>query len=148
MGRILSGALEQAGLREVAVIILGNPDKMKGMERLANQYYEEIAQYIESKGFGVETDPGEPKTCPRMDAAFWVGHSRGVDRIRCVDEKDQWRFLKFGDVDGYIHPADARWQAGIDDHVTTTMLPPKEHFLFIDSQKRAIDNVVERLKKK
>lgn len=148
MARLLSEALERKRVREVAVIILGNPDKMKGQEKLAHEYYEEIAQYIEAHGFGVETDPGEPRTCPRTDAAFWVAHSRGVDRDRCINKKDLWRFLKFGALEGYIHPVDAKWQAGIVSHLSPDLVPPKEHFEFIQSQKDAIDDVVARLKKK
>lgn len=127
------------------VIIKGNPEKMKGMEQLAHAYYDAIANYVEGLGFLVEMDAGEPKTCPASDSVFWIAHSRGVDRERCIPQKDQWRFLKFGTTDGVVHPKDARWQRTVSNHVTSTQLPPKEHFEFTDAQRQAIDEVVRKL---
>lgn len=128
-----------------AVIIKGNPDKMTGMEKLAEAYYQDIAYYLKALGFSVEFDPGEPMTCPDLNAALWVAHSRGVDRVRCIPKTEQWRFLKFGATDGIIHPKDARWQRTITNHVTTKQLPPKEHFEFTMEQQRAIDQLVRQL---
>lgn len=122
MKRLLKTALTSTA---AVVLIVGNPEKMKGQEKLAGAYYRAITDFVESQGFAVKVDPGEPKTCPDMSAAFWIAHSRGVDRIRCIDPKDQWRFLKLGDPDGVIHPVDAKWQAGITDHRGSKEMPPR-----------------------
>jgi hypothetical protein len=118
---------------------------MVGQEKLAEAYYDEIATYVRQLGFTPTFDPGEEKTCPDMTAAFWIAHSRGVDRIRCIDPKDQWRFLKFGDPDGVIHPVDAKWQTTVADQRTSTRQPPKEHFEFTKEQRRTIDKLVSKL---
>lgn len=145
MSRILKEALDETNVKTV-VIIMGNPDKMHGMEKLAETYYNAIAGWVKDEGFAVEFDPGEPMTCPNPNATFWIAHSRGVDRVRCIDKKDQWRFLKFGSLDGVIHPVDAKWQATIEDHVSTKELPPKEHFEFTSKQKQAIDMIIRKLR--
>lgn len=150
MKNILKKALSMESRRHrrtagEVVIIKGNPDKMLGQEKLAEAYYNEIADYVRELGFTVKFDLGEPMTCPDLEATFWIAHSRGVDRIRCIEPSRQWRFLKFGDLDGVIHPKDAEWQRGIEDHLTTREQPPKEHFLFTEEQKREIDTLVERL---
>lgn len=142
MKRILKDVLKNT-LR--VVIIKGNPEKMKGQEKLAESYYREIADFVEDQGFSTVFDPGEPMTCPDSSAMFWIAHSRGVDRIRCIDSKDQWRFLKFGDLDGVIHPKDAKWQKTIINHVASQEQPPKEHFKFTDDQKKAIVDLINRL---
>lgn len=128
-----------------AVIIKGNPEKMIGMEDLAEQYYLDIAEFIESFGFSVEYDDGLAYTCPNLDVAFWVAHSRGVDREVCIEPEDSWRFLEFGTLDGYIHSVDAEWASSIDDMTTTSELPPIEHFEFIDEQKDAIEDIINSL---
>ena len=135
------------GQKPKVVIVKGNPDKMVGMEKLAQAYYQEIANYLEDMGFKVEMDDGEPKTCPDMNAIFWVAHSRGVDRERCVPPTEKWRFLKFGDLEGVIHPTDARWQRSITNHATSKQQPPKEHFVFTIEQQEAINALVRKLSK-
>ena len=128
----------------VVVIIKGNPEKMKGMEELAEQYYNDIYNYVTDHGYNVEFDDGEPYTCPRKDASFWIAHSRGVDRHVCIDEEDLWKFLKFGSLDGIIHPVDREWQKTLDDYESKE-LPPEEHFIFTDEQKNAIRKVIKNL---
>jgi hypothetical protein len=130
---------------KTVVIIKGNPKKMKGMEKLAESYYAAIAEYVKELGYEPTFDPGEPRTCPDMTAAFWIAHSRGVDREVCIEAEDQWRFLKFGALEGVIHPKDAKWQKSITDHLTTSELPPKEHFEFTRDQQKAIADLVREL---
>lgn len=144
MSRILNTALSKASAPRV-VIIKGNPAKMVGQEQVADTYYRSIADYVTKKGFDVSFDDGEPMTCPDLNVVFWIAHSRGVERIRCIDAEEHWRFLKFGVVDGVIHPKDAQWQKSIADHKSSTEQPPKEHFEFTKEQKRAIDDLVTSL---
>lgn len=129
---------------KVVVVIKGNPEKMKGNERLADEFYNNIKTYITNHGYFVEFDNGEDYTCPRSDAVFWVAHSRGVSREICIDEKNQWRFLKFGILDGIIHPVDKEWQESLVSYHDNDM-PPKEHFIFTQEQKDAIDDVIKEL---
>lgn len=128
----------------IVVIIKGNPEKMKGMEELAEQYYNDIYNYVTEHGYNVEFDDGKEHTCPRRDAAFWIAHSRGTDRHVCIDEEDLWKFLKFGALDGVIHPEDREWQNSLVDYHSKE-LPPEEHFIFTDEQKYAIDKVINNL---
>lgn len=143
MSRLLRDALEKN--RGKVIVIKGNPDKMLGQEKLAESYYQAIADYVRQLGFSVEFDDGLPRTCPPLDVDFWIAHSRGVDRERCIKPEDQWRFLKFGSLDGVIHPKDAKWQRGITNHLTTQEQPPKEHFEFTRDQQKAIADLVREL---
>lgn len=128
------------------VIITGNPERMVGFEKLAHEYYLEIGKFVSKYGFPVSYDPGKDFTCPDPDAAFWVAHSRGVGCERCIKEKDRWRFLKFGNLEGITHPADRAAMLAMDftkDHY----MPPPEHFVFTDEQKRAIMVVIDKISK-
>ena len=115
------------------------------MEYIANEYYQKISNYVKLLGYNVEFDNGEPYTCPDINAAFWIGHSRGVDREKCIPNKDKWRFLKFGVLDGVIHPTDRKWQNSLNSY-NDDQQPPEEHFLFTDEQKKAIDALVNKIK--
>ncbi len=63
-----------------AVIIKGNPELVTNNER-ADIFYNELKSFLESLGFSVSFDSGEPYTAPQP-ADLWVGHSRGSDRLR------------------------------------------------------------------
>lgn len=126
-----------------AVIIKGNA-KYITTER-AKAYYREIEDFLVSLGVDVEFDDGADYTCPPQ-ADFYVAHSKGCSRIRCFKggpkEKD---FLMFGDPNGYIHPDDLKWQKANPPKEGQFNPPPREHYMFIDSQKKAIVNKVREL---
>jgi len=67
-----------------AVIIQGNPKYLNdpAVKQLAVAFYQEIKELVEARGFAVSFDAGEPMTCPDEEAAVWIGHSRGVDRLK------------------------------------------------------------------
>ena len=64
-----------------AVIIKGNPAYIKDNPR-AEAFYEELKQLISEAGYEPTFDEGKPHTLPDESAALWVGHSRGIDRLR------------------------------------------------------------------
>lgn len=127
-----------------AVLITGNP-KYIANNPLAINYYDEIEQFLKKQGVVVLRDPGNDYTCPPK-ADFYIGHSRGAGRIRCMKKGEEYRFLRFGDPDGFIHPEDAAWQAnrgkpGVPDE------PPACHYEFIAEQRAAILALIQQLKK-
>lgn len=120
------------------IIIKGNPKYIN--HKTAKNYYSEIEAFLLANGVKkVSFDPGEDYTCPKKGADFYIGHSRGASRIRCMSTGEEWRFLQFGDPDGVMHPIDRKW------HEKPTGKPPKEHFLFIDEQKDAIRKIIEKV---
>lgn len=127
-----------------AILITGNPRYIKGDE--AKQYYQDIINFVQSRGIEIIVDPGDDYTCPPK-ADFYIAHSRGCDRIRCVagtpKEKD---FLMFGDRAGFIHPVDLAWQLANPPSPRYNP-PPVEHFEFIDTQKKAIVDKIAELTK-
>lgn len=120
-----------------AVLITGNPFFIK--TDVAKRYYAEIIRYVESLGVEITTDPGAPCTCPPV-ADFYIGHSRGCDRLMCFDdEPGEVHFLCFGDEGGINHPVDTEWLRAPKG------TPPDEHFSFTLEQKQAIHSLVTRL---
>jgi hypothetical protein len=67
-----------------AVIVKGNPKYLNDphVKPLAEAFYSEIQSLLEERGFEVTFDAGEPMTSPNETAAVWIGHSRGIDRLR------------------------------------------------------------------
>tara|TARA_B100000929_G_scaffold222606_1_gene178923 strand:+ start:436 stop:840 length:405 start_codon:yes stop_codon:yes gene_type:complete len=116
-----------------AIIVKGNPKFIRSS--LAKDYYSQIETFLLDNGVKeVSFDPGEDFTCPDRSADFYIGHSRGAGRIRCMKTGEEWRFLQFGDPDDIMHPKDREWHGQQGSSKPTS--PPKEHFLFIDEQKR------------
>lgn len=145
MFNVLAKIRQKVRINNTVLIIKGNPEKMVGQEKRADDYYRAIADYIKNKGYCVRFDEGKPHTCPDLDVAFWIGHSRGADRIVCVPDDQRWRFLEFGVKGGIIHPKDEKHQEMIRDHLTTKQQPIKEHFMFTQDQQNAIDDLIKRL---
>lgn len=117
----------------LAVVVKGNPKFIK--TTLAVNYYNEIAKFLKHIGYTVEFDAGKDYTRPRQDADLYIGHSRGVDRYNFMEKENKSKFLKFGALEGYIHPVDAAWQKVTPPGTGT---PPPEHFWFTEEQKNAI----------
>ena len=89
--------------RKKAVIIKGNPKYIDANKDLADRFYQALAARLTELGYAVEFDPGEPNTEPPK-ADLWVGHSRGMDRLRFAPE--QTRTLRVDDYlpDGHYDP--------------------------------------------
>ena len=67
-----------------AVIVKGNQKYIEhpSIKPLADRFYSEIKTILESKGYEVSFDAGDDHTVPDETAAVWIGHSRGIDRLR------------------------------------------------------------------
>lgn len=129
-----------------AVLITGNPKYINN--ETARKYYEDIVTFLQANGVDVVIDPGADYTCPPK-ADFYIGHSRGAGRIRCVERTDQADdFLRFGDPGGYIHPVDEAWQKANRPDPTKFNPPPKEHFEFMPEQKQAILDKIQDIKQR
>lgn len=123
------------------VIIKGNPKFIN--TPVARQYYKAIEKFLYGLGVKrVDFDPGADYTCPPK-ADFYVAHSRGVGRVDLCKHLGEHNALKFGSLDGIIHPTDAEWQKVTPAGTGT---PPKEHFLFTPEQQQAIRHMYERVR--
>lgn len=68
--------------RRKAVIVKGNPKWVEGPHKEQSEaLYDSLRKELEAAGFDVDFDAGEPYTSP-PPADLWVGHSRGIDRLR------------------------------------------------------------------
>ncbi|AEH03796.1 hypothetical protein AVT69_gp363 [Pseudomonas phage PhiPA3] len=126
-----------------AVLITGNPLFINN--DVARAYYAAIVDYLTQRGVEVIMDKGKPDTCPPQ-ADFYIGHSRGADRVVCFESQPGLgiadNFLRFGVIGGYIHPKDEEWQS---KSRTKFSDPPEEHFEFIQDQKDAIDRMIAKI---
>jgi hypothetical protein len=70
-------------MAKTAVVVKGNPRFVEDarVKKCADTFYEDIAAIMEARGYAVAFDRGEPYTTP-PNATVWIGHSRGVDRLR------------------------------------------------------------------
>lgn len=77
-------ALEEVKEKPLAIIIKGNPKYLDDpkVSAMAKRFYSSIRKILVNKGYRVEYDPGEPMTSPKDGASVWIGHSRGIDRLR------------------------------------------------------------------
>lgn len=123
-----------------AIIIKGNPKFIEGNSD-ADNFYREIQLFLEAHGYQVSFDNGEPYTSPEK-ADLWIGHSRGVDRLRFAPEGTS--LLKFGssDEDAINHPDDS----SLKIQYPSDVVPNEFHYVFTDEMKRAILEVTERIK--
>lgn len=95
---------------KLAIIIKGNPKYLRNfrVKRLATLFYGEIRQILEEKGYAVEYDDGKPYTSPKVFAAVWVAHSRGIDRLRFGPDRIMKIALQTEDHDKEFESNDAR----------------------------------------
>lgn len=127
-----------------ATIILGNPKYIKG-NSIASKYYEDIKNHLHKLGVkDVTFDKGADYTLPR-DSDLYIGHSRGVSRYDFLPEDKQKVFLKFGVSDGILHPIDKHYQTEVWSP-GTNVAPPNEHFELIPEQKKAIEELINKIK--
>jgi len=123
----------QVGRSPSAVIVKGNP-KFITNNPLANKFYNTIADYLRQKNHSVTFDKGEPYTQP-ANADLWIGHSRGIDRLRFAPKG-----TKTLDLSQYEHPVakafNAKYVPGQD------ILPPPHHYFFTKEMRQAIDKLI------
>ena len=135
---LLTFLLEGKRNNLTAVIITGNPKYIKG-NKLANNFYKDIGQYLMSKGYRVSYDPGEAYTQPK-DADLWIAHSRGNDRLRFAGKNVKKISLGVEDdelVNVVNHP--------LDNSLVRGTIPDKYHFIFTDEMKAKIDEITKEI---
>lgn len=96
--------------QHLAIIIKGNPKylRLPKIKPLAAKFYAEIEQLLKDKGYTVEFDPGTPYTHPKMYADAWIGHSRGIDRLRFAKSSTKTIALQTKDHDQEFETNDER----------------------------------------
>jgi hypothetical protein len=117
-----------------AVLVKGNPYYVEGAQKdLADSFYKKITDRLESRGFIVTHDRGDPYTSP--DAAdVWIGHSRGEDRLRFAPKRTRTVYLS--DLMG------EKVEPGIADIPEEDRpLPGKSHYYF----RRAVRDYLDKL---
>ena len=124
------------------VIIKGNPKFVAG-NPAADDFYQEIKAFLENIGYVVTLDPGEPYTSP-PPADLWIGHSRGVDRLRFAPPET--KTLAFGSsLPGSVnHPLDS----SKDIYGPTDTIPNAHHYAFTEAMKQAILAATAELEQK
>lgn len=96
--------------KPLAVVIQGNPKYLEDpkIAPLAKKFYEEIRHLLQARGYEVKFDRGEAYTTPDLQAAVWVAHSRGIDRLRFAPKSVKTIALKTMDHGKHYHSNDER----------------------------------------
>lgn len=113
-----------------AVIVKGNP-KFVENNPVADKFYNELADFIISLGYEVSFDAGEPYTQP-PEADLWIGHSRGVDRLRFAPENT--KTIALGVEGGINHPQDISLMPG--------QIPDEFHYILSEEMKNEIKKIL------
>lgn len=132
-------------LKRKAVIIKGNPKFVEGSQKkLAEPFYNELKELLESKGYETSFDSGEPHTTPEA-ADLWVGHSRGQDRLKFAPEGtrtlaiDQYEDRAAERREENAKAMAAAGYANWKDYVEATgWAPPEEHYQVTDALREAL----------
>lgn len=127
-------------------IITGNPEVDTEHSDNYASYYNEIANFIRDLGFKVAFDKGEAFTTPPSGAQFWIGHSRGSDRLRfgkeenvdtlSLDEYEPTRKKQDREYDKLFRKLKVTRIADIP--IDMRPKPGPEHYTFNNKQKKAI----------
>lgn len=112
--------MTKAADRPAAVVIRGNP-KFTAGNPAAAEFYSALAKVLAAQGYAVSEDAGEPYTVPAGDAAVWVGHSRGADRLRFAPPGVRTVAVGSNRPGAVNHPAD-------DVNLWPGEEPPPAHF--------------------
>ena len=122
------GTPVKAAEQQSAVVIRGNPKFITGNSK-AEAFYAKLQKYLEDKGYKVQQDAGEPYTTPPQ-ANVWLGHSRGVDRLRFAP--DNTARIALGAPGGINHPKDKKMAPG--------ETPTASHYLLTKRMLQALDS--------
>lgn len=127
-----------------AVVVIGNPRFVK--TDLANSYYNELIEFIESLGVNVIIDQALPGNTDNLKIGdIYIAHGREVDRLEYLPgtgTPSGCPTVKLGHPDGTIHVRDRQWQ-----EAGSKGIPPNEHYIFTADQKLAIQEKIEWLLK-
>ena len=115
-----------------AVIIKGNSKFVEG-NPLADSFYESLGEFFTSLGYEVSFDAGEPYTEPEV-VDLWIGHSRGVDRLRFAPTGT--KIIALGVEGGINHPEDISLSAG--------QIPNEFHYMLTEDMKNEIRRMLGR----
>lgn len=68
----------------IAVIIKGNPKYIQDpkMKSTASNFYKDLENKLKEKGYKTERATSKAYSLPNIKAKVWIGHSRGIDRLR------------------------------------------------------------------
>jgi len=130
-----------------AVVIKGNIRFIQD-NPLADVFYNDIAAYLNKKGYVVSLEFAESNNLPPV-ADLWIGHSKGLRKLNACQNSNT-KLLAFGALPERSknptiifsnHPKDE--EALRHRHVVTD-----EHYVFTDEMKSAIDKITAELNKK
>ena len=97
---------KEAAKTPLAIIVKGNPKFTTDpkVSHLASSFYSDIRTKLETRGYKVEMDDGKDFTIPNINASLWVGHSRGIGRLRFApDTVKTYALQTKNELDG-LHP--------------------------------------------
>ena len=114
-----------------AVIITGNP-KYIANNPDATAFYTDLKNHLQNKGYQVSFDAGKPHTAPK-EADLWVGHSRGVDRLRFAPQGTATIALGAPHPDAINHP---------NDDPRVGKQPGLAHFTLSDDMKDRMEDLM------
>jgi len=115
-GEVVKAASAQASAGKTAVLVTGNPKYIENNPQ-AEKFYGDIEAALSELGYTTSRDPGLPHTEP-APADLWVGHSRGMDRLRWAPSH-----VKTVRVDDFLDPT----------HLDPTGEPTSKHFEVTDA---------------
>lgn len=118
-----------------AVIIKGNPRWVKDNPR-ADAFYDKLGKHLKRQGYAVAYDAGEPHTSPPK-ADLWVGHSRGIDRLRFAPKGT--KTVALGHDAGIAHPKDNTRSI----HGPSVIEPNKYHYAVTNRMRAALTKKAE-----
>ena len=132
-------------------IIKGNPDVDVNNKKLYDKFYNDVAQYVINKGYIVGFDDGLPYTTP-PGGKFWIGHSRGADRLRFANEFGA-KTLRLDDYEPEQNRIEQQRKYDelfkklnvnkiSDVPIDMRPVPGPEHYTFNDDMKKALDTLL------
>lgn len=128
------GLIKQAKQR-TAVIIKGNPAHVASNPK-ADAFYKAIHAELKARGYAVSMDAGAAYTIPPA-ADLWVGHSRGVDRLRFAPQGT--KTIAFGVHGGLSHPKDNSLH--VEHRPSADFKPNKYHYVLTPAMRSKLHAV-------
>jgi hypothetical protein len=123
-----------------AVIVKGNP--ARDTPGTYGGIYEDLKEFLEEMNIKVSFDAGEPYTTPK-DADIWIGHSRGVDRLRFAPEGTLTIKIGSHDEDALNHPEEIT-SSDPDDYDDLSNDEKRKHLVLHPS---VAEKIREKIKK-
>lgn len=142
-GKDLKKLPDKVGSTKLKATIIEGNYAHKANDIKSTSLYPKLQKHLEGLGYQVSRDKGLPYTQPKAGSNVWVGHSRGVDRLRFAPKGVTTIAIGSNMADSVNHPHDVTDFKHLNDFDKLPHKARQAHWDWHDSMGTKITNKLQ-----